>query len=408
MNYIDIYNDLKKRINYADEKISLEDADVYNIVFESKATAMLAGSNYYRCETHNIDFNVDHIPEMKASVNEDLLMLNSKDIQIIDNKRFVYHVFLPKGQKKIDKLIIMLHGFNEKTWDKYLPWALHLVKTTGKGVVLFPIAFHMNRAPHLWSSRYEMYELSKKRQQNFPNILYSTLSNVAISIHIHAQPERFIWSGLQTYSDIIQLINQINTGSHPLFSAGSQSDFFAYSIGGLLAKALIMTNQDGFFSNSKLCMFCSGAAFNRVQAASRFIIDSEGSQALYSFLIEHLNHHIKTNPRLAHYLSDAHPEGMNLLSLINYHKMIEHRESKFNELSNRMIAFGLKNDQVYPYYEIKNTLQGIEGNIPVKVRVLDFPYPYRHEDPFPANKKYQVEVNKAFENTFNEMAEFLK
>ncbi len=407
MDYIDNYQLLRHQINFEADFIKADHLNIHNFTFESKATALLSGTNNYRCEEHQLDFS--HCDqEFKTDMDEDELMLNTKDIQIIDNKRFRYHVFMPENTRKTNRFILLFHGFNEKTWDKYYPWAKKLVESTGKAVVLFPIAFHMNRAPHLWSSRYEMFELSKKRQKSFPLVEHSTFSNVAISIHVHARPQRFVWSGLQTYYDVIQFMDQVKAGGHPLFEKDSKADIFAYSIGGLLGKSLMMTNTKNYFGDSKLCLFCSGAAFNRLQAASKFIIDSEGSLALYSFLIEHLDHHLKNNRRLAHYVSAEHPEGMNLMSLINYHKMIDYRENKFREMSDRIMAVGLKKDGVYPYYEIENTLRGVSGNIPIKVNILDYAFPYKHEDPFPANKKYRQDIDERFDQTFELMGNFLK
>ncbi len=407
MDYSDIYRLLRSSISYEPDLIETPSSDVYNFTFESKAAAMLTGSLNYRCKEHQAKFTVTE-QSLKPAIEENLLMLNSKDIQIIENKRFRYHIFVPKGKTKMNGVIMMFHGFNEKTWDKYLPWAESLVQKTGKAILLFPLAFHMNRAPLLWSNRYEMYELSKKRISSFTGIQHSTFSNVAISIHLQSRPERFIWSGLQTYFDLIQLVEQIKADHHPLFEKESTIDFFAYSIGGLLAKTLLMANRKNYFSDSKLCLFCSGAAFNRIQTTSKFIIDSEGSIALYSFLIEHMDYFLKTDPRLAHYISDEHPEGMALQSLLNYHKMAEYREEKLNQLSGRITAFGLRKDMVFPYYEIKNTLHGLDGNIPIKVNILDYPFHYIHEDPFPVNKKYKDAVTEAFEHTFELMGEFLK
>ncbi|MBE0650237.1 MAG: hypothetical protein IH595_05285 [Bacteroidales bacterium] len=407
MDYPDLFRYLRNTINYEQDVISTHSSDVYNFTFESKATTLLPGTLNYQCDEHRLKFALSE-ESLKPAIDENLLMLKSKDIQIIENKRFRYHVFVPKDKTKASGVIFMFHGFNEKKWDKYFPWAESLVKKTGKAVLLFPIAFHMNRAPLLWSSRYEMFELSKKRISSFPGIQNSTFPNVAISIHLQSRPERFIWSGLQTYFDVIQLVDQIKSGLHPVIERDSSIDFFAYSIGGLLAKILLMANHKNYFSDSKLCLFCSGAAFNRVQATSKFIIDSEGSMALYSFLIEHLDYFVRTDSRLAHYISDKHPEGLALYSLLNYHKMTEYRDKKLNELSKKIMAVGLKKDNVFPYYEIKNTLHGLDGNIPIKVQILNFDFPYIHEDPFPVNKKYAEEITRAFEDTFELMGNFLK
>ena len=107
----------------------------------------------------------------------------------------------------------MLHGFNEKYWDKYLPWAKRLMEQTGKAVVLFPIAFHMNRAPHEWCERRLMHEVSDLRKKTFPDVICSSLVNVAISTRLQAKPQRFVWSGLQTYYDVIRLIRHSREAS---------------------------------------------------------------------------------------------------------------------------------------------------------------------------------------------------
>jgi hypothetical protein len=406
MDYFDLYDKFRRQIKFED-KTQTGLSDVYAFTFESKAAAILPGKSHYTCAQHNVTFD-NCLPELNTELNEDLLMLHSNDIQVTHNKRFRYLVFMPQQKQKTDRFIFLFHGFNEKSWEKYYPWAQRLMEITGKAVVLFPIAFHMNRAPQLWSSRYEMFELSKKRKENFPCLLHSTFSNVAISIHIHARPQRFFWSGIQTYRDVIQLMRQIRSGNHPLFEKDAKADFFAYSIGGLLAKTLLMANEDELFSRSRVCLFCSGAAFNRLQAASKFIIDSRGSLALYSYLIEHLDYHLKNNPRLQHYLSEQHPEGYALRSLLNYNKMRDYRENKFKEIGNRLTAFAMKKDTVYPYYEVKNNLQGVDHDIPINVHVIDFSFPYKHEDPFPVNKKYRDEVSKGFEETFSEIGRFLK
>ena len=49
-----------------------------------------------------------------------------------------------------------------------------------------------------------MFKLSEQRKARFPHIVDSSLSNVAISMRLHSMPQRFIWSGLQSYYDVIQ------------------------------------------------------------------------------------------------------------------------------------------------------------------------------------------------------------
>ena len=64
-------------------------------------------------------------------------------------------------------------------------------------------------------------------------------------------------------------------------------------------------------------------------------------------------------------------------------------------------------DAVVPPYEVLNTLRGSRNDIAIRVDVDDFSYPYRHEDPFPANDKIGPEVDAAFRATFDKIAGFL-
>ena len=72
------------------------------------------------------------------------------DNNIQENKSFSYTIFTPKGSQKTNQAILLLHGLNERNWDKYLTWAEYLSLATGKAVILFPRAFHMNRTPMFW------------------------------------------------------------------------------------------------------------------------------------------------------------------------------------------------------------------------------------------------------------------
>jgi len=67
----------------------------------------------------------------------------------------------------------------------------------------------------------------------------------------------------------------------------------------------------------------------------------------------------------------------------------------------------LKQDMVVPPYEVVNTLQGKNRDIPVRVDIHDFPYAYKHEDPFPVLEKISDEVDDAFKRVFDPIGEFL-
>lgn len=398
MKHNEIYKLFKKSINYTDNQITFtEDSKLHNFTFTSNNCFILPdGSGDEMLNGYD--------PRFETGITHKMLDINDTDVK--DNLTFQYHVFSPVHVEKAQKIILMFHGFNEKDWFKYLPWAKYLVHKTGKSVVLFPIAFHMNRAPQEWSDTRPMFEVSNRRKELFPDIICSSLSNAAISTRLHTKPQRFVWSGLQTYYDIIQFIESYKSGLHPFISPDAEVDMFAYSIGAFLAEVLMMTNHKNYFNRTKLVMFCGGPVFNRLSPVSKFILDSQANVVLYSYIIEHLDSHLKKDVKLKHYLCEC-PEGISFRSMLNYGVMSDFREERLRAIAQRLLAVTLKQDTVVPPYEVANTLQGKYRDIPVRVDMYDLPYPYKHEDPFPALDKNSDAIDEGFRRVFEPIWKFL-
>lgn len=402
MQYLDLYNYLKSIENYTDGKIAIDKNLVMrNFTFISKQKELLPGG------LENKD-DYEYIPAMPIDYEPDIIqkMLNKKDAEIQENIEFRYHVIMSSTIPKAKGVILMFHGFNEKYWAKYLPWAKQLADKTGKAIIMFPIAFHMNRAPSLWSDSHKMYEVCQQRKQRHPDIICSSLSNVAISTRLHNKPQRFIWSGLQSYYDIIDFVEDIKSGKHPAIESDATIDFFSYSIGTFLGEILMMSNKNGYFSKSKYATFCGGAVFNRLSPVSKFILDSEANVSLYSFVVEHLKSHIRRDHKLYDYMN-REPEGINFQCMLNYNIFTTYREKLFRKMSDRFYSIVLQKDEVVPPYEVINTLQGVRRDIPIKVDVLDYPYRYTHENPFPVNEKEKDKIDCQFKITFDKIGGFL-
>lgn len=404
MKYIDLYKHLKEIENYKDDEIIINDNLIMrNYNFESKYKNILPGG---RCNHDDYEY----VPSQPEDFEPDIIqeMLNKTDAEIPENINFRYHIIMPRNEIKSKGIIFMFHGFNEKTWHKYFPWAAYIVSKTGKSVVMFPLAFHMNRAPAEWSGAHEMYKVSQQRKERHPDVINSSLSNVAISTRLHNKPQRFIWSGLQSYYDVIDLVKDFKAGNHSAINADATIDFCSYSIGTFLGEVLMMTNKNGYFSNSKYATFCGGPVFNRLFPVSKFILDSEANVSLYSFVVEHIESHMKRDPILNKALNEPYEEGINFRAMLNYKTLTSYREEKFRDMADRFYAVTLQQDEVVPPYEVINTLQGGRRDIPIKVDVLDLPYKYRHEDPFPALNKIQDEVDANFRLIFDKISNFLK
>ncbi len=405
MYYLDLYQELKQLWSADTDQFEFDGLTVSKYNFKSASQHLLPGAENYTCQKHGKHFTPDSIYLNDIGAMNDHIYL--RDVEIKENESFSYRVFMPNGEKRVNRALFLFHGFNEKNWDKYLPWAYHLAKQTGRAVILFPIAFHMNRTLSLWSDKRNMFLLSEKRKKMFPNVVNSSLSNVAISMRLHAMPQRFIWSGLQTYYDVIQFITACKNDEHPLLASDTTFDLMSYSIGCLLSEVLKLSNYNGYFSQSKLCMFCGGAVFNRLSPVSKYILDSEANIALYSYMVEHLEKHLEKDAHLKHYLAGDHKEGQIFYSMLDYKVQREYREQLFREVSSDLMAISLKQDSIIPAYEIVNTLQGAARDISVPVHVHDFSFKYNHVTPFPATEKNKELIDESFRMVFNQAAEFL-
>lgn len=389
MKYLQLYEHLKERVSFEKERIELNGGmSVHNFTFDSHHASLL--------------------PEGQGSGEPDGDLLDVADSLVTENKSFGYHVFKPDGVEKAGGMILLFHGFNEKHWFKYLPWAARILELTGKTVVLFPMAFHMNRAPVAWSDPRLMHMVSRKRRVEFPDILHSSLLNAAISTRLHRNPQRFIWSGLQTFHDVKDFVETCKSGNHPLFEKDVSIDIMAYSIGGFLSEVLLLSNPEGLFSDTRLFMFCGGPVFNRISPVSKFILDSEANVRLYSFLVEHLESHLKHDPKLSTWLDEGSGSGAAFRSMLSYKSKADFREERFRRMSGRISAIALARDEVIPPYEVENTLKGRNRDIAIPVETFDFPYAYKHEDPFPSLAGISDEVDRQFGRVFEKIGAFFE
>lgn len=327
---------------------------------------------------------------------------------LAQNNSFSYPVIVPEKNTPTNRVILLLHGLNERSWEKYLVWADFLAEQTGHAVILFPIAFHMNRSPEEWNNARAMSQVAAKRKQVSPELKDATYVNAALSTRIENRPEQFLLSGMQSYLDVIQLVKSIDEGKHPLFRKGTRVDIFSYSIGAFLSQLLVMDNSNDLFSDTKLCLFCGGATFDRLNGASRFIMDSRAFQRLRT--LADFNNFARLKQcfkiRVFRELKNSW-ETLRFMTFLNEGRAA--REKVLQQIGERIYAIGLANDTVVPPAAILQTLKGPNGYLPTKVDVFDFPYPYTHESPFPVNNQHLLsEVDAGFRQVFSRVADFLK
>lgn len=324
--------------------------------------------------------------------------LQSTDSDIVENFSFEYPVFTPSGKPKQEEAILLLHGLNERNWSKYLPWAEFLCLNTGKPIILFPIAFHINRAPITWSNPRSLISLLNFRKEKYTDERTISYANVALSERISQSPERFYLSGRQTWADLTVLFEEIKNGRHPLFKEDSKIDIFAYSIGAFLSQVALMANEKGLFSDSRLFMFCGGSIFRSMFGISRSILDKPAFEKLQHYYIYSFGN--EEAP-----LWERDKAFNAFLQMITPERLRSEREKFFARFKEKIRGIALSNDHVIPYHGVLEALG--KKNAESTIQLLDFPFPYTHENPFPHTTRDITSLNNAFSNVFSQASEFL-
>lgn len=405
MEYYELYDVLKSHFDSRKGIVKIKDLNVTieSIPFESRVCHLAYGSDNTDCTEH-------HQP-LKINENAYLIYhqtsIDIKDFDIECNKRFEYHILKRADVETANGCIIFFHGLNEKKWDKYLPWAYELAQKTGKAVILFPIAFHMDRAEAIWSDRHQMTEIVKFRKEKYPENTHFSYVNAATSSRLEAHPQRVFWSGLQTYSDIIEVVKDIKSDKIKGISPDASLDLFGYSIGSFLSMIIKMADPHGFFTQSKVFCFCGGMTIDRMFPISKYIMDSQATIKMQSVFTELLSSDFKYDNRLKHYQDDdLHPQESWFKKMLRYNYFQKEREERIREIQSQIKAYVLEKDSIAPPMEALNTLRGGYRNINVDVEIRDFPFDYSHMVPFPLTHKHKTEITEAFHQFIKSASDF--
>ncbi len=374
MNYTNCYSELKSQFNSEQDQIELGWSGV---------------------RINNIKFRSVFPPDD---------FLNCNDQMISENSSFTYPVFSPPSKSK--KVILLLHGLNERSWIKYLAWAHWLSEKTSSYVILFPISFHINRSPDSWKDPRSMVQVSKTRNSEIGNNDMSSFANVALSKRLTEDPMRFFNSGQQTVSDLVKLLQTIRQGTHEIIPQGCQLNIFAYSIGAFLAQILMLSDPENLFSETRLFIFCGGSVFSNMNGRSKLIMDSHAFDKVYNFYLNDFEDSIRGKSRISEFLRSTQL-GIAFRSMIDRSRLRSFRENRFRKLKDQIQCIVLSGDNVIPAAGVIETLR--ETSRLNTVKVLDFPFACSHENPFPVFSSQESEiVDRNFNMVFEEAAAFFR
>ncbi len=316
------------------------------------------------------------------------------------NDNFSYNIFLPAKPEK--GFIILLHGLNERTWDKYILWALRLASDTRKPVILFPIANHMNRSPRTWFDRHAMMPAVAARMLSEPGARLTTFANVALSTRLSISPHLFFLSGYQAVNDIISLTEEIKSGRHPSIGREGSPDIFAYSIGVMLAQVLMLSREKPLPPESRLFFFCGGSALNKMNGTSKLIMDSKAFDRLISYYIDEIDEKQKQGGDWLTKIVDETAVGEGYYAMSSAARLKKVFGDPFRDLDGRVRAVTVSSDRVIPPAGIKEAMLGAD----IDTWLPD--YPCTHENPFPLfTTGYAGAVDSAFDRLFTSASAFL-
>lgn len=323
--------------------------------------------------------------------------------QISENTSFDYFIVTPdmdvSSGSRYNSAILLFHGLNERNWDKYLPWAEYLANKLERPIILFPLSMHINRSPLSWSNPRAMQKLINDEFGERPRTTNLSFLNYALSARLKSDPFRFYLSGRESIYNVYQLMNEIRGGRNKIISRGARIDIFAYSIGGLLSQVLLTSDVQGYFSDSKLFMFCAGSLFNEMNGSSKMIMDGETFNTLTTYFTTKFIFPQHEKRIIGDNLEQA------FISHIACHLGKEKREAFYRNNLHRVGIISLKQDKVIPTAGI---LSAIGSDAACCLEEMDFPFHYSHEIPFPVTNENAAERKYYFEKVFGRAAEFLR
>lgn len=342
-------------------RLSDTEAVVHNLEYVSRHAHHLLGAPSYRCEAHNLDFPGEPVEG------------GNSDCQIAANISFRYPLVREPGTARHRRVTMILHGLNERSFTRYLPWAYHLWDRTGDPVILFPLAFHINRVLPGWARHQQ--EIGDRRC-GIPSNEYAHRFNAIISDRLELHPARFFWGAVQSYHDVLDLVRTIRRGEHPHFEPGAQIDLVGYSAGGYLALIFLMENPEGLFADSRCVAFATAVPTRDLCLSSPLILDMTAEVALMKLYVRNIDR--LANARMRHWF-DHHGEGRWIRAFSGTQPHQALIETRMRELAPRLLGISNVNDLVTPTGAMLNTLQGLRRDTGVPVIELNLGI---HENPF--------------------------
>jgi hypothetical protein len=345
------------------------------------------------------DSSIQAKAEHLAGAAEGFAALALPDRDVAENKRVRCRITRPSGAPEgrvYDRACVLMHGLNERGWEKYYSWAQAIADKADCVVIMFPIAFHMDRSPEAWANFGIMRGVSKDRIGRYPGLRQSSMANAAISERLDEAPGRFFLSGVMASRDLGDLVSAIESGEIPCVSAEAKLGYFGYSIGTYLLQCLSLASAD-FAASGRRFLFCGGPYLSAMTPISKYIMDSRSHERLLDFWVYDLAAELRADAELAAAIDT--PEGRAYCAMVDPRHPQIHRKELFSDGSWKVAS--LLGDEVMPRQAILDSFAGT-GLEPI---FYDLPAACTHIAPF--NPQGGEAAATAFEALFDSATEHL-
>jgi len=189
-----------------------------------------------------------------------------------------------------------------------------------------------------------------------------------------------------------------------LFEKGSGTDIFAYSISCMMMQVLMLSDPEEFQPDTKIAFFAGGSLFSQMNGVSKFIMDNVAFESIWHFYREMIVNAVNRTAMKSWFEKNRY--GKAFTWMLGYGKYDRERERSFQPYFSNLLITALKNDSVIPLNGIRLAF-GEKFSHSGRLRVVDFPYPCIHENPFPVlYRNIDHEVDQAFKSVFLPVAEF--
>jgi len=377
MNYCECYQQMKKIFSFELNEMKIPGSDVF---------------------IRNYDFVSEGLHEPAFQSIDDSGIIS-------ENYSFRYPVVIPGSNRKFGKAILYLHGLNERNWYKHLPGAILLAEKTGSPVCMFPLSYHINRGLPEWTDARKMSGRLDKRRLDNLGLQEASIANLSLSERLTEDPLRFFTSGFQSANDMLKLKRQIAAGHHPLFKAGTKTDIFAYSISCLMLQVLMLGDPESLMPDNRIVFFAGGSLLNKMNGVSRYIMDNIAFSRITRYFHKIINARDKAHAGIRQWF-EKNRFGEAFTWMFDSGKHDHQRELFFDHFGSNLMVIALKQDTVIPLQGISSAF-GAKFSRSGKLHVLDFSFPYIHENPFPVqDKNNYLLVDHAFRTVYEPVAAF--